>query len=105
MNGLGVLFQILEAIMGFVKSESCSGNGQWSILPTNLSGPGRQIDPLFFKGLLQELGILLRHSFSLEPLAPEEPRRLLHPGRSASIWLHGARVGFWERSIPMCAVD
>ncbi|MGC6510489.1 MAG: phenylalanine--tRNA ligase beta subunit-related protein [Myxococcota bacterium] len=67
-------------------------NGRF--LPSNWSDSGRLIDPLFFKGLVQELGILLRHEFRLAPLDPEEPlAELLHPGRSASIWLHNTRVG------------
>ena len=63
-------------------------------LPANWGDRGRLIDPLFLKGLVQELGILLRHSFRFELIDAQEPlSELLHPGRSASIWLNGVRVG------------
>jgi phenylalanyl-tRNA synthetase beta chain len=60
----------------------------------NWSDQGRLIDPLMLKGLVQELSVLLRLPFRLDKLSLDEPlNELLHPNRSASIWLFDKRVG------------
>jgi phenylalanyl-tRNA synthetase beta chain len=56
---------------------------------------GRVADPLFVKGMVTEIANELRLPLTLAPLESSHPLSdQLHPGRSASILLHGKPVGF-----------
>ncbi len=51
-------------------------------------------DPLFLKGLIEELGVELRLEFSISPLAGDHTvSELLHPKRQAAIYLDEQLVG------------